>query len=256
MAREPEGAKRAWEHPPPGTPSRDEVAESLVQTPLFEGFARSDMDALLDSAILLRIEAGSIAFHQGDEARSFQVLIAGRLKMTQVTADGNQVLLRYLSPGEMFGGIAALNNNPYPATAEAVVSSVALHWDRDVFHEHMLNLPRLSFNVLKELSRRFGEVQSRFRELATERVERRVARTLLRLARQAGRRVEQGVLIDLPLSRQDLAEMTGTTQFTVSRVLSEWERRELIEAGRTRVILRNPHGLVVIAEDLGAHEDD
>lgn len=241
---------RAWGHPPPGTPPRAAVTDLLLGTPLFEGMSAADLDPLLDSAMLVRIDEGAIAFHQGDEARSFDILVAGRLKLTQVTADGNQVILRYISPGEMFGGIAALNGNPFPATAEAVTDSVALHWDRDLFQRHMQTLSRLSFNVLKEVSRRFGEVQARFRELATERVERRVARTLLRLARQAGKRTEKGILIDLPLSRQDLAEMTGTTQFTVSRVLSDWERRDLVEAGRARVVLRNHHALVVIAEDL------
>lgn len=246
---------RAWEHPPPGTPPRAAVTDLLLGTPLFEGMSPNDLDPLLDTARLVRIDEGEVAFHQGDEARSFDILVAGRLKLTQVTADGNQVILRYISPGEMFGGIAALNGNPFPATAEAVTGSVALHWDRDLFQRHMQTLSRLSFNVLKEVSRRFGEVQARFRELATERVERRIARTLLRLARQAGKRTEKGILIDLPLSRQDLAEMTGTTQFTVSRVLSDWERRDMVEAGRARVVLRNHHALVVIAEDLDPDDD-
>lgn len=245
------GGGRAWEHPPSGTPPRKAVADLLLATPLFEGLSPSELDPLLDSASLVRLDEGTVAFHQGDEARSFDILVAGRLKLSQVTADGNQVILRYISPGEMFGGIASLNMNPYPATAESIAPSVALHWDRDLFQRHMQTLARLSFNVLKEVSRRFGEVQSRFRELATERVERRIARTLLRLARQAGKRTEKGIQIDLPLSRQDLAEMTGTTQFTVSRVLSDWERRGLVEAGRARVLLRNHHALVMIAEDMG-----
>jgi CRP-like cAMP-binding protein len=73
---------------------------------------------------------------------------------------------------------------------------------------------------------------------------------LLRLARQAGRKVENGVLLDLPLSRQDLGEMTGTTLYTVSRIMSNWEQNGLIETGRERVVICNPHGLVTIAEDL------
>jgi CRP-like cAMP-binding protein len=98
-------------------------------------------------------------------------------------------------------------------------------------------------------------VQERLRELATERVEQRVARTLLRLARQVGRKVEGGVLIDMPLSRQDLAEMTGTTLYTVSRILSQWEQQHLVETGRERILIRQPHGLVAIAEDLSPPSD-
>jgi CRP-like cAMP-binding protein len=94
------------------------------------------------------------------------------------------------------------------------------------------------------------DFQDRVRELSTERVERRIARALIRLVRQAGKKVQEGVLIDLPLSRQDLAEMSGTTLFTVSRTLSQWESKGLIQSGRERVVVRNPHGLVSIAEDL------
>jgi CRP-like cAMP-binding protein len=85
-------------------------------------------------------------------------------------------------------------------------------------------------------------------EMSTQQVERRVAHALLRLARQAGRKVEQGVEIDFPISRQDIAEMTGTTLHTVSRTLSAWESQGLIESGRQRVVLRDPHRLFTLAE--------
>ena len=90
----------------------------------------------------------------------------------------------------------------------------------------------------------------RYRELATERVEQRVARAIIRLTRQVGKRTEQGVLLDMPLSRQDLGEMTGTTLYTVSRIMSGWEQKGLISTGRERIVILNPHGLVTVAEDL------
>jgi CRP-like cAMP-binding protein len=88
-------------------------------------------------------------------------------------------------------------------------------------------------------------------------VERRIASALIRLTRQTGKRTERGVLLDLPLSRQDLAEMTGTTLYSVSRTLSGWEQQGLIESGRERIVILSPHGLVTIAEDLpsGASEE-
>lgn len=84
----------------------------------------------------------------------------------------------------------------------------------------------------------------------TERVERRVARVLLRLVQEAGRRVDDRVEVDSSVSRQDIAEMTGTTLYTVSRLLSSWEERGIVRSGRQRVILTTPHALVVLAEDL------
>ena len=93
------------------------------------------------------------------------------------------------------------------------------------------------------------DTQARYRELATERVEQRIARTLLRLASQIGERVQrETTMVDLSFTRHDLAEMTGTTLFTVSRTLSEWEKMGFIEAGRERVRIKNPHELVKIAE--------
>jgi CRP-like cAMP-binding protein len=109
-------------------------------------------------------------------------------------------------------------------------------------------------NALEHTADIIVQLQDRVRELQTERVERRVARALLRLANQSGKRIEAGILIDMPLSRQDLAEMTGTNLYSVSRILSGWEKQGLVETGRERVVLTMPHQLVMIAEDMPGPE--
>jgi CRP-like cAMP-binding protein len=116
--------------------------------------------------------------------------------------------------------------------------------------ELMRRFPDVAINAARVLADRFHELQRQHRELMTERVERRIARALLRLIQGAGRRGDAGVEIDFPLSRQDLAQMTGTTLFTVSRTLSAWEQAGIITAGRRRVVVLQPHRLVRIAEDL------
>jgi CRP-like cAMP-binding protein len=110
--------------------------------------------------------------------------------------------------------------------------------------------PRVTLNAVQFVAGRLHDLQRRHRQLMTERVERRVARALLRLVHEAGRRVDAGVEIDFPVSRQDIAEMTGTTLYTVSRLLSSWEERGIVRSGRQRIILTKPHALVVLAEDL------
>ena len=92
-------------------------------------------------------------------------------------------------------------------------------------------------------------------EMSTQQVEQRVANALLRLAKQAGHKVEHGVEIDFPISRQDIAQMTGTTLHTVSRILSGWESRGLVESGRQRVVLREPHKLFILAEQSPGESD-
>ena len=196
------------------------------------------------------VATDAFLFHQGQPAAVLYVLLAGQVKMTQITPEGQQIILRVVSPGEMFGAVAALGEAVYPASAQAADACVALGWDSATITDLMERFPHLTLNALGIVVARVHEFQDRYRELATERVERRVARALLRLVPQVGRRVEGGLLLDLTLSRQDLAEMTGTTLFTVSRILSRGEQAGLIESGRERVVLRRPHSLVEIAEDL------
>ena len=103
-------------------------------------------------------------------------------------------------------------------------------------------------NTLQTVGQRLQEAHTRVIEMTTEEVERRIAHALLRLVKQAGRKVESGIEIDFPISRQDVAEMTGTTLHTVSRVLSAWEQQGLVESGRQRITIRDPHRLFGIAE--------
>lgn len=144
--------------------------------------------------------------------------------------------MRFIVPGQLFGGVAVLGATAaYPVAAEAMEASVALSWPGELLREQARRDPALGLKMTELMYGHVNEMQTRFLELATERVERRVARVLLRLASQAGSRRKEGLLIDLPLSRQGIAEMTGTTLFSVSRLLSEWERQRLIDTGRERV---------------------
>lgn len=217
---------------------------------LLEGLAPTDQAAVLKAARRLSMARGVILAHQGDPAQHVYALDQGRLRLTHVTADGQEVIIRFVIPGEAFSIAGALKNINYPVSVEAVEDSQVLAWDRATFARLMAQYPSLATTAMQILATRMHEMQDRIRELQTERVERRVARALLRLVRQVGREVDQGVLIDMALTRQDLAEMTGTTLYTVSRILSQWEQNGLVESGRERVLIREPHSLVIIAEDL------
>ena len=228
----------------------DPLAEWLTAVPLFHNLSRVELSEIAKTAQHRHAVRDGFFFHQGDAANSLYILERGQVRMTQLTPDGEQVILRYIRPQDMFGGIAAFTFKTYPATAQALEDSQALIWDAAAMRDLMLHVPRLALNVLDHAAETIVQLQDRVRELQTERLERRVARALLRLAHQAGKRVEAGVLIDLPLSRQDIAEMTGTNLYSVSRILSAWEKQEIVQTGRERITLRAPHQLVVIAEDL------
>lgn len=226
------------------------LVEDIKQLKLFQELGLSDLETIVRAAHHRRVKKGLFFFHQGDAATAFYVLTHGQARLTQLTPEGHQVLVRFASSGNGFGIIAALDYAVYPLSAQAVQACQALAWDGSTLVLLMERYPRLALNALQFLASQFNELQDRYRELSTERVERRVARALLRLTRDSGRRVKDGVLIDLPLSRQDLGEMTGTTLFTVSRILTRWTHQGIIKASRERVFIRSPHDLVTIAEDL------
>ena len=223
----------------------------LANVPLFRGLDGSALAAAAVDARLVRTAAGRTFFREGEPARQFFVVRRGRVKFTQIRAEGHEVILRVIGEGEPFGGVAAVaDKTTDPVTARALEASEAYAWDGPRITALMHRFPAVAINAARMIAERLHELPRQHRELMTERVERRIARALLRLAHHAGRRVDGGVEIDFPLSRQDLAQMTGRTLFTVSRTLSGWEDAGLIATGRRRIVVRQPHRLVRIAEDL------
>ena len=226
----------------------------VADIPIFAGLGPNDIDEILREARSVRYAKGSAIFDQGAEAHSFFVLLHGHLRVEKTTPQGQQIVVRYVSAGELFGVAQAMALTHYPATAVAVVDSVALSWPSASWPRLVARFPSLATGALQTVGNRLQDAQTRVIEMSSEQVEQRVAHALLRLAKQAGIKVEGGVEIDFPISRQDVAEMTGTTLHTVSRILSAWEQQGLVEGGRQRIVLRDPHKLFALAEDLAGEK--
>lgn len=230
-------------------PTKTELT-TLTKCQLFQNLDSATLADGMQTATRRQYTSGSFIFYQEDPANSFYVLLQGSVRMSQITPEGHQVIVHFFGPGQGVGIIAALGQFAYPLTAEAVEDCLMLVWSSELMNQLMEKYPRMAINAAQMLAIRFHELQDRYRELATERVERRIARTLLRLTKQLGKKTEDGILINMPLSRRDLAEMTGTTLYTVSRIVSKWEQDGLVKTGREQVIITSPHGLVTVAEDL------
>ncbi len=225
---------------------------SLISSvPTFHGLTPEQQDDVLADAQSVRYAKGADVFQQDQQAQFFFLLLHGHLRVYRLTPDGQQVVVRYISPGEIFGVAMALGRSTYPATATAVVDSVSLVWPNAVWPRLSERYPALLANTLRTVGSRLQDAQTRVVEMSTEQVERRIAHALLRLAQQSGRKVEAGIQIDFPISRQDVAEMTGATLHTVSRVLSAWEERGLVESGWQRITLRDAHRIFMLAEGNG-----
>lgn len=210
---------------------------------LFKAMDDEEVEAILRPARTLRIRQGQPVFRQGDAARNFYLLLEGRLKVIQVTEEGQQVVVRIVNPGELFGIAQALPRSDYPGTSTAVVESTALAWSSSLWEQITRRHPAFTMNTLHMMARHMQELQARIREFSTGDVESRIAHALVRLTMQAGRRTDEGILIDFPITRQDIAEMIGTTVPTVSRILSGWAERGLVKSSRLRIVVREPHKL-------------
>jgi CRP-like cAMP-binding protein len=222
---------------------------SLVRAmPLFANMSDADLDYMLGHASVRRVPVGEAVFEQGQKADAFFLLLHGRLKVTQVTPDGQQIIVRVVHPGDIFGFAKALQRDDYPGTPVAAAESLMLCWPDRLWEELIEKNPNLAVNAMQTIGQRLQEAHIRIREMATEAVERRVAHAVLRLADKAGRREDNGVRIDFPITRQDIAELTGTTLHTVSRIISAWEAKGLVDGGRQKLIVRDRKALAQLAE--------
>jgi CRP-like cAMP-binding protein len=216
----------------------------VLRAPLFRGLPAEACAELVRLARERRVVRRESFYLQDEPADDVHVLCAGRLKMTQVSCEGEQAILRLTGPGEAFGALEALGGGQYSTGAEALEASHALVWDGQALAEMGERHPVLLRNMLRITAERTRALERRWRELATERVPLRVANTLLQLLGQVGRPVDEGTLVGL--SRDELAQMTGTTLFTVSRLLGEWQAHGLVIPRREAVVVTDAVGLAAL----------
>jgi CRP-like cAMP-binding protein len=227
------------------------IDSSVVEhLPLFASLSQAEIDDILKEARATRHPKDTNIFEQGADAHSLFLLLHGHVRAEKTTPDGKKIVIRYISAGEIFGVAKAIGLKHYPATAIAAVDCLSLAWPSAAWIGLVARYPALATNTLLTIGARLQEAHTRMIEVTTQEVERRIANAILRLARQSGKKVELGVEIDFPISRQDIAEMTGTTLHTVSRILSAWEHRGIVESARQRITVREPHQLFKIASKL------
>ncbi|MCB2160455.1 Crp/Fnr family transcriptional regulator [bacterium] len=228
----------------------DKTHQYLNEVDLFKDIPPEDLNLIISDSYTREFTPDEVLFYQGDPAEHFYVVMEGRIKLSQLDEDGNQVTFHYLKPKEAFGIIAVLRSIKYPVTAEAMGSCTVIGWDAKKIGKWIRIYPQIALNSIQILSGFILNFQDRIRELSTERVERRIARLLLRLASHGGQKTDQGISLGLKLTRQDIAEMVGTTLYTVSRTLNKWEYQKLVDCRSKVMVIINPHELTNIAENI------
>ena len=221
----------------------------LEEMPILSSLSQSDWEKVKHLFIEKHFGKDEYIFFEGDPSSWIGVVLEGRVKMIKHSENGKDVVLDLIAPGEMLGEMAAFNGEPYPATAQAMEPTVVAIIHQDDYLRLLKQYPALALRMIEELGRRLREAQETIKSMAVERVERRIARILLKLAATTGLSSEEGIVIEMPLTRQDIAEMAGTTVETAIRTMSKFRKKGLVRTERGRVIILEPHELVKIAEE-------
>ncbi len=232
--------------------AQSDCAAALGRARFFQGIDAALLRQLAGDATRRVIARDVELFRQDDPASTLFMVLEGNVKLVYLTPEGTQVVLGLQLPGDIVGCAAVFRKRPYPATAVAASDAVILSWPASYIFDAIAGIPQLSANALAIVSDRADEFMARMREMAQEPVDRRLARNILRIVeRQAdighgtdGRNVN--------MSRRDLADLCGTTLFTVSRTLQTWERSGIVKCGRRRVALLDSDHLRNIAVGAGA----
>jgi CRP-like cAMP-binding protein len=174
---------------------------------VFDGLTDAERRIWLDEGRPREFRRGQVVARQGDPAGIFCLVEQGFLKLTQLTPEGEQVIVRFVGPCEPFGGVVALEAAAYPVTALAVETTHLRVWSRAALVRLLQRFPQVHTNIMREMAAHMTDALTRVRELTTERVGQRLAHTLLRLMRQCGQTTPEGTLIVHPLTRLELAEL-------------------------------------------------
>jgi CRP-like cAMP-binding protein len=227
----------------------DKLDESLLlPLPPFSRLERAQIRTILNQATSRRFESGAPVFHEDALAERFFLLLDGTIRVVKTTIDGEQITSIHIPAGQLFGFAKALGRTTYPATAVAASEVLALSWPTTLWDGFVTEYPGFATATYKTVGDRLGELNTRVIEMSTKHVEQRIARALLRLIHQTGRKVPQGIEINFPITRKDVSEMTGTTLQTVSRLLSSWEKRGFVTSKRKKIIICDPHQLTLLGE--------
>jgi CRP/FNR family transcriptional regulator, nitrogen oxide reductase regulator len=220
----------------------------VTALPVFAGLSERDWDKITDLFSERQYQRDDYIFLEGEAPEALYVVRSGKVKVVRHSTDGKDVVLRVVGPGQLLGSVAVFDGGGYPGTAQAIEECTMLVISRNDCLTLVTRFPVFALTVINDMGIRLRSSAEQIRSLAVERVEQRIARTLLKLGQSAGVETPDGRVIEMPLTRQDVADMTGTTVETAIRVMSKFRRLEIIRTRRGKVVLVDLESLQEIAE--------
>jgi CRP/FNR family transcriptional regulator, nitrogen oxide reductase regulator len=225
-----------------------ESESAIRQSLMFRRLATEDRQRLAAISRVRKFDKTQRVFGEGEPSDFFMTVLSGRVKVFKTTPAGKDIILEIFGPGDPLGVVAAYEGRPFPASAVALEDTVCLLIPRAEFFSLLEAHPSLVRGLLLGLTHRLVELTSRLAELTGGRIEGRMARLFLKLARDLGRPGRDGIVIPLALSRQELADMTGTTIETCIRIMSRWGKDDIVRTEKEGFVVINKETL----ESLGA----
>lgn len=213
--------------------------QRLGQVPLFSELTEDELDEVDRHCRSFGFDADEAVYVAGRPAARIYVVATGAAKSIRIGSDGRETLLDLYGPGDFLGAVPALGDEVYRDWAWTITPSCLLGLDASDYEELMEEIPAVAMATLKGVSRRLSDAQHAVHLLAGAPLEQRLAATVLLLVDKIGRPWDGGTLLDMPLTREDLASMTGSTAESVSRLLSRWRREGVIDSGRRWIAVRD-----------------
>lgn len=226
--------------------STGEIDEAIRRSLIFRRLGTEDRARLGAVSRLRNVPKGERIFAEGDPSDFFFTILSGRVKIFKMTPAGKHIILEIFGPGDPLGAVAVYEGRPFPASAAALEDTSCLLVPRASFFALLEEHPSLVRGLLLGLTRRLVELTNRLTDLTGGRVEARFARFFLKLAQDLGRPAPDGTLIPLALSRQELADMTGTTIETCIRIMSRWGKEDIVRTEKEGFVVLDKAALAAI----------
>jgi len=222
----------------------EELYSCIEKVPLFSTLSAEEISAIKSVMISREFEMGEIIVHEEDESlQTFFIIASGSVQVTVVTPEGKQAILATLKKGEFFGEMGILDGEPRSASVVAAQKCLLLMLYRNPFLDILERFPKLTIRMLVEMSRRLRHTNRQINTLSMMSVYGRVADVILQLARENGRKIGQTVVIDNRPTHQDIADMAGTSRETVSRILSQLQKKQCLSIDRKKMVILNEEKL-------------
>lgn len=211
----------------------------LNKISLFNSLTPDELKEIHPYIIKVSVKKKDVIFSEGDPSEWFYIVLNGKVKITKLSQEGKEIILEIIAPTDFFGGLAVIKGFPYPANAIAMEDTELLKISRSNLMRILDRFPGLMYCMALQLGDRMKESHETLKNIALERVEARIAALLLKLADKTGKKIEGGVLIDMKLTKQDIAEMVGTTVETSIRTMSKFKKLGMVSDREGKIIIKD-----------------